>query len=51
MDKERLLQLLSDFSEQYGETYEKRCIYDNDFDAVADAILKLQQGSDEKPIY
>lgn len=41
--KERVVQLLVDSSEQYGETYEHRCVYDNDFDQVAEALVKLFQ--------
>ena len=39
--KEKLIQLLSDASENYGEAYEKRCIYDNDFESLAEDIVKL----------
>ena len=39
--RRELMQLLSDTSEQYGEDYEHRCIYDNDFDDLADDIIKL----------
>ena len=39
--KRELVQLFSDASEQYGEDYEHRCIYDNDFDDLADAVIKL----------
>ncbi len=39
--KRELVQLFSDTSEQYGEDYEHRCIYDNDFDDLADAVIKL----------
>lgn len=38
MTKEELIQLLQDFSEQYGETYEERCIYDNEFEKLAEVI-------------
>lgn len=39
--KEELMQLFSDCSEQYGETYEQRCIYDSNFDELADSVVKL----------
>ncbi|MCF3107278.1 hypothetical protein LL912_00665 [Niabella sp. CC-SYL272] len=39
MEKKLILQLLHDFSEQYGDTYEYRCIYDSSFDEFADKII------------
>jgi hypothetical protein len=39
--KTRLLQLLQDFSEQYGDTYEDRCIYDNSFSEVVNALINI----------
>ena len=39
--KRELIQLFSDASEQYGETYEYRCIYDYDFDDLAQDVIKL----------
>lgn len=39
--KSKLVQLFSDTSEQYGDTYEYRCIYDYDFDDLADDVIKL----------
>ncbi|KKL23184.1 hypothetical protein LCGC14_2427970 [marine sediment metagenome] len=37
----KLLEILSDWSEQYGKTYEYRCIYDNEFDNLAKCITKF----------
>ena len=39
--RERILQLLQDSSEQYGETYEQRAIYDSNFGELADCIIKM----------
>jgi hypothetical protein len=38
MIKEELIQLFGDFSVQNGDTYEQRCIQDNDFDKLAEVI-------------
>jgi hypothetical protein len=43
MNKKQLMELLSDVSEQTGETYEERAINDSDFDELADVILKQFQ--------
>ena len=39
--RERILQLLQDSSEQYGDTYEQRAIYDSNFGELADCIIKM----------
>ena len=43
MEHKTLVQLLSDFSTQSGETYEQRAISDSEFDNVASAIIKLYE--------
>lgn len=46
MEKEDLIQLFSDSSEQHGKTYEQRCIFDSNFDTLAQIIIdELQQVS------
>ena len=37
----RILQLLLDSSEQYGENYEQRAIYDSNFEEVANCIIRI----------
>ena len=39
--KSKIIQLLSDSSEQLGRSYENRCIHDNDFEDIAECILKI----------
>ena len=39
--KQKIVELFQDASTQYGKTYEERCIYDTDFEQVAEAIVKL----------
>lgn len=50
--KKEILQVLQDFSEQYGDTYENRCVYDNSFGELAEAMEKKFSGKPmglEKP--
>lgn len=39
INKQELMQLLQDMSEQVGSTYEERGIHDSKFDELADIIL------------
>jgi len=41
--REQILQLLQDSSQQYGETYEQRAIFDSNFGELSDVIIKLIQ--------
>lgn len=45
MDKEQIIQILSDASLQNGKTYEERCVVDSDFDSVADEIFTLHKSN------
>ena len=46
MTKKELLQVFQDFSEQYGETYEQRSIFDSNFGELADVLLKKSPALD-----
>lgn len=39
--KDKIVQLLLDSSQQYGDTYEQRCIYDSDFNDVAELVVNI----------